>query len=58
MDAFPPRKLVDPGPEVEPAANGAPHEPGVPPETNDDYEDPVDHEGADSFPASDPPAHY
>ncbi|MCW2949494.1 MAG: hypothetical protein JWN41_507 [Thermoleophilia bacterium] len=29
---------------------------GVPPESNDDYaSDEVDHEGADSFPASDPP---
>jgi hypothetical protein len=29
---------------------------GVPPETNDDYEDDeLDREGADSFPASDPP---
>jgi len=33
-------------------------EPGVPPETNDDYEDELDHEGADSFPASDPPGSY
>lgn len=31
---------------------------GVPPETNDDQDDEVDHDSADSFPASDPPGHY
>jgi hypothetical protein len=30
--------------------------PGVPPPTVDDYEDLVDKEGAESFPASDPPS--
>lgn len=30
--------------------------PGVPPPSNDDYDDLVDHESADSFPASDPPS--
>lgn len=33
-------------------------QPGVPPETNDDYEDPLDQCVADSFPASDPAAVY
>ncbi|MCW2956650.1 MAG: hypothetical protein JWO69_1519 [Thermoleophilia bacterium] len=32
--------------------------PGVPPASNDDYSDPVDHDSADSFPASDPPARW
>ncbi|MCZ4496255.1 MAG: hypothetical protein JWM25_838, partial [Thermoleophilia bacterium] len=32
--------------------------PGVPPPSNDDYSDPTDHDSADSFPASDPPAHW
>jgi hypothetical protein len=55
----------DPAPEAgsEPEVSGrdraVDHErqPGVPPPTNDDYEDDiVDHEGAESFPASDPPS--
>ena len=42
------------GVSVDPVDHDREH--GVPPETNDDYEDDeLDHEGADSFPASDPP---
>jgi hypothetical protein len=33
-------------------------EPGVPPPATDDYDDMVDVEGAESFPASDPPSNY
>lgn len=32
--------------------------PGVPPPDNDDYDELVDRDGAESFPASDPPSHY
>jgi hypothetical protein len=31
-------------------------QPGVPPPSNDDYDELVDIEGAESFPASDPPS--
>lgn len=45
------RELSGPGKPVD-------HErqPGVPPPSTDDYEDMVDIEGAESFPASDPPS--
>lgn len=33
-------------------------QPGVPPPANDDLDDCVDHESAESFPASDPPARW
>ena len=33
-------------------------QPGVPPQDNDDLDDCVDHDSAESFPASDPPGHY
>lgn len=45
---------VEGGVSVDPVDHEREH--GVPPESNDDYDgDEVDHEGADSFPASDPP---
>ena len=37
-------------------AYDASRQPGVPPETATDYDDIVDIEGAESFPASDPPS--
>ncbi|MCW2927650.1 MAG: hypothetical protein JWM86_1618 [Thermoleophilia bacterium] len=57
-------------PATDPETSGAPdpkvsgdgeavdhdRQPGVPPPSSDDYEDPVDIEGAESFPASDPPS--
>jgi hypothetical protein len=58
---------TDPAPDPDPAPEQSPmsgqdkpvdHErqPGVPPPSTDDYDDIVDIEGAESFPASDPPS--
>jgi hypothetical protein len=52
----------DPSPEHSPMVSGpdeaVDHErqPGVPPPSTDDYDDILDVEGAESFPASDPPS--
>jgi hypothetical protein len=50
-----PEEPLEPVDPADPVDHRRPH--GVPPPSNDDYSDDiVDHEGADSFPASDPPA--
>lgn len=57
-DSTPPRDAKPPTDDATGAPDPVDHgrEHGVPPETNDDYvDDELDHEGADSFPASDPP---
>jgi hypothetical protein len=52
----------EPAQDAEHSGPGRPvdHErtPGVPPPDVDDYDELVDKEGAESFPASDPPSHY
>jgi hypothetical protein len=53
----PPTGSIDGAPAPDPVDHDREH--GVPPETNDDYDDDeVDHHGADSFPASDPPGGF
>lgn len=56
-----PRKEPDPeAPARRVSGPGQPvdhdRQPGVPPPANDDYDDKVDLDGAESFPASDPPS--
>lgn len=59
MTALDPKDKDPDGTDVSGEDRAVDHDrqPGVPPPANDDYEDDiVDHEGAESFPASDPPS--